>query len=1838
MTRTMIRTIRSIARHTSPYALLAILLATALAAPARAQVGSPGFPTPAKSLCTGMPDVNNPTACTATFTPAPYVSVFYTVTLQPFSTVPQTVGLLETLPPGFVRVGASWKVVGTTGPATTFTSVTLVSTVTRLGWITLHAPQTVVCFIWGYFTNPPSQASVINHVKVADESWQPVSSEVTHNAIVTWSAPFPSDLAVTKTVTPTSVDVSLGPQTLTYTVVMTNNGPVDVYIGPIAELFDKVRTPLNVVPIQVKVVPNSTTCTSLPPGVNDCLNLIPVNNYPPTWTTAITTPTSFVSWRFPTGSAGYIKAGTAIQLTYQVDVRRHLQLFCARGGEALKNEVFFGLTLVDNTTVPPTSTTITEANPANNTASSQDVAVSTGQQIDPDCGLPDDSGPIKLVKTQISPLPNTAIVPWNTPVTYRITMTNTDQNPIVVRLRDRVMEWPGTPPFDVIGVTAVCTPVCTPPGLTPPASLSGYFAQATAWDKTNLTVPGAVSGTPGSVQVDITLTYKPMSCDSFAAGDDEIRNIARAEYTFNSTNYMTEAYFQTIMASQPACNLIVKKQVLDTDSVVFGVPLTDPSALTYHLSYQNAGTTQVTIGTLIDAVRIQESNYAASLPFTYSYTCTPSGTLTGTVPGWPIAATGSGSIVYTTLPSQGTRIIQSGPMVFWPGATLTCDVKVSISRPASGDPNCLSGQQPRLENLALMDVSRFYDPNLQWPPSGTYSPTTPVATSQPTSLTNWSAVSVKLPKCYRLVVNKEVHPGMTWAPGGVIPSPTYTITVLNAGDTLTGSGLVIGDEFTGSYASLVVPMTQTSTCGATFGTWSVGTPSVLPVNVFPANCSIYLTFTLTAALTPPPPDKICNRAFAKFVPANSTDWYANTPDPLLLESSLCLPVLATNDLTISKIFNNNAGVQFPNGILFPAIVSCNTPAGTTMTSAVNLNASAAQVMTNVPVGSNCWVSEQWSTLPVEGTGKCKPPSVPLWQAAVPSPGSVVIAARPAQNLISVTNELDCVTPPVNTLTVSKTFAPPSLVNQVPLGAVFPTQVVCPPYTNTVANLTSPNYQQDFTNIPVGTPCTITELDPLGTDIPKWCTWSQTYPNGQRLTIPERGTPTLVVQNALLCNGHPDLAVTKSGPTLVPGTNYYSFTITVTSLGGPFSIPSGGLIVTDVGTGMFGSLFGMSVVPSASWSAPVTTSTTGSSTYLGPGPTAVGQVLGTFTIYYVERMLSSYTNCATATLVPVVANGSAAIATQEDNLQNNTACVPGGPKFPSIDLAIRKTGPVAVPGSPGLSRYVLQVTNAGAAFTMPAYGMKVTDVTSGMSGSFVNISETPSSAWNCSVSGGTASCQYIGSTPPNSAIPAGPNYLLGTITLTWNRSFMGADSITSSNCATVALTNISPLVDANPANDKSCVGRSFVNPRRRVSSTGPAEPNGSGFGGGSTWVPLSADHSPLLEDHGGNPPDVHVTSPREGDVLIEGDSVRLAADATDDIAVASVVFTANHQVVRVSTTAPYEYTMSVPSGVSKLTIGAIAADLATNTRSAAPVTVAVIRDPLTRVTGSVVDANGVPIAAATVSTIDGATAQTRRDGTFVIAGVPTINGPTVVSARFIARDATLLTGSSQPFAALRGGTTAVGAIVAVSAVWETDFGTLVTSCDDCNFQRKLPFTFPFYGHAWTTAFVGSNGYITFGRGDNTRVVETLAAFNALPRISAFFDHLIVGNGIWVNDQLPGRFVITYSNMSHSIDGGSSTLQITLFSDGRIQFAYRGIGALASERITGLTPGPNAPPQEIDFSATPSLEVPDRTAVFEYFTTADPFDLDGAFVVFTPRSGGGYGVRTILPPSSGGRRAF
>jgi hypothetical protein len=197
-------------------------------------------------------------------------------------------------------------------------------------------------------------------------------------------------------------------------------------------------------------------------------------------------------------------------------------------------------------------------------------------------------------------------------------------------------------------------------------------------------------------------------------------------------------------------------------------------------------------------------------------------------------------------------------------------------------------------------------------------------------------------------------------------------------------------------------------------------------------------------------------------------------------------------------------------------------------------------------------------------------------------------------------------------------------------------------------------------------------------------------------------------------------------------------------------------------------------------------------------------------------------------------------------------------------------------------------------------------------------------------------------------------------------------------------------------------------------------------------------------------------------------------------------------------------------------------------------------------------------------------------------------------------------------------TDVGDIRLLEAQFETQWGSFWTNADDTAVARTLPFSFPFYGRSVSTVYVGTNGYITLDSGDST-YTETVAAFSNQRRISAFFDD---------------RFVVTHDRVAHYSTGGANTLQIQLFKDGRIVFAFKGITALSTGSITGLTPGPNAPFQQVDFSATPSIDVAPGNAIYEYFTSTNLFDLDNSLVVFTPTSAGGYRVQTVRPGAVAG----
>jgi hypothetical protein len=152
-------------------------------------------------------------------------------------------------------------------------------------------------------------------------------------------------------------------------------------------------------------------------------------------------------------------------------------------------------------------------------------------------------------------------------------------------------------------------------------------------------------------------------------------------------------------------------------------------------------------------------------------------------------------------------------------------------------------------------------------------------------------------------------------------------------------------------------------------------------------------------------------------------------------------------------------------------------------------------------------------------------------------------------------------------------------------------------------------------------------------------------------------------------------------------------------------------------------------------------------------------------------------------------------------------------------------------------------------------------------------------------------------------------------------------------------------------------------------------------------------------------------------------VRVAA--SDDIAVAGVTFLVNNQAVFTDTSEPYEFVVTAPAAGNPLVLGARAVDFGGNIGTASTVSVSVTPDPLTNVSGKVVDALGNPVVGATVSLLT-FTTTTGQGGTFSIVGVPTVKGQLIARAIATVGGKTVR-GASQAATPVPSGATNLGTI-------------------------------------------------------------------------------------------------------------------------------------------------------------------------------------------------------------------
>lgn len=245
-------------------------------------------------------------------------------------------------------------------------------------------------------------------------------------------------------------------------------------------------------------------------------------------------------------------------------------------------------------------------------------------------------------------------------------------------------------------------------------------------------------------------------------------------------------------------------------------------------------------------------------------------------------------------------------------------------------------------------------------------------------------------------------------------------------------------------------------------------------------------------------------------------------------------------------------------------------------------------------------------------------------------------------------------------------------------------------------------------------------------------------------------------------------------------------------------------------------------------------------------------------------------------------------------------------------------------------------------------------------------------------------------------------------------------------ADILFVNGVPIIDiSTPANP---IPRAILN----FSQFG--DDNGTGIAVDSAYVYLTTDRNRLLigqylqiEDTADIPPTVRITSPASGDTVIEGSSLPITMDASDDVAVAAATLLVNDNAVATDTAPPYQFNFSVPVGVSTLTLSATATDFGGNVGTAENVVINVIPDPKTAAEGRVIDRENNPVSGAIVTCL-GVSGSTNSEGNFSIPGLPTVQGTIRCTATFTTAEGKTLRGVSREVVPVPSGITAVGEII------------------------------------------------------------------------------------------------------------------------------------------------------------------------------------------------------------------
>jgi hypothetical protein len=178
-----------------------------------------------------------------------------------------------------------------------------------------------------------------------------------------------------------------------------------------------------------------------------------------------------------------------------------------------------------------------------------------------------------------------------------------------------------------------------------------------------------------------------------------------------------------------------------------------------------------------------------------------------------------------------------------------------------------------------------------------------------------------------------------------------------------------------------------------------------------------------------------------------------------------------------------------------------------------------------------------------------------------------------------------------------------------------------------------------------------------------------------------------------------------------------------------------------------------------------------------------------------------------------------------------------------------------------------------------------------------------------------------------------------------------------------------------------------------------------------------------------------------------------------------------------------------------------------------------------------------------------------------------------------------------------------------ATFRQTLGQRVPLSDDQSASFAIPFSATFFGAAYTSAFVNSDGNVTFQSADSASTERSVTRFlTGPPRVSLYFADLdpSAGGGIFVNPQ-PDFFTVTWCNVPGFEDSRKMTAQLVVQRDGQVDFKFADTTTLV-DAVVGLSPGATNVFSAVDLARSSSGTIEGGAgAVGERFAAAADIDL-------------------------------